>query len=923
MLERYADKRDFERTSEPPPGADADAEGALIFVIQKHAASRLHYDFRLEFDGVLKSWPVPKGPSLNPEDKRLAVMVEDHPLDYATFEGVIPKGEYGGGQVIVWDAGTYSPDEDGRLSFHDREEANARMHEGLENGKLSVLLRGRKLRGSWTLVKIKRAEKEWLLIKHNDRFASTERDILEDDASVLSGLTIEDIKSGRLPEHGQSAPIVLDPGSLVGSRSARFPQSVEPMQATLTERPFSAPGWFFEPKLDGVRAIALIDRGNVTLQSRRGLDATRQYPALVKGLASQPEPQLVLDGEIVALDDNGVPSFQRIQQRLNLTRDADIRRADAEIPVFYYVFDLLYAGGHDLRATPLEQRKELLHQLVLPSDSVLLVDHFEEDGEEAFAAAIDNGLEGLIAKKRDSVYESGRRARSWLKIKGTREEEFVVGGYTDGSGARADTFGALLLGQYDSRKRLIYAGNVGTGFDDKTLENLKKRLDAFRTDSCPFAEQPTRGGLTFGKPKNAPITWVKPELVARVKFTHWTDDNRLRAPSFQGLREDKAPSDVQREEAVPPPVAEGATAGATSGGTGVEQILEQIEAAGEKTTLIIDGHKVPVTNLSKPLWPAQDGVRDLTKKDLLVYLARVSPYLLPHMRDRPITLTRYPNGITGQHFYQKKWESKLPAFVDTVKLYSGHNEGDVEYLICNNLPTLLWLGQLADIELHTWYSRVSPEHDGHHLSTNFSGSEENIDGSLLNYPDFIVFDLDPYIYSGQEASGAEPELNRKAFMKTCDVAFWLKDVLDSLSLSSFVKTTGRTGLHVYVPILRQLDYDSVRAACETLGRFVMQDHPRDVTMEWSVSKRTGKVFFDHNQNSRGKTLASIYSPRPSPAAAVSMPVAWRELRDVYPSEFTILTACDRIEKVGDLWKNILEAKHDLSGLLNAAADAPE
>jgi len=362
---------------------------------------------------------------------------------------------------------------------------------------------------------------------------------------------------------------------------------------------------------------------------------------------------------------------------------------------------------------------------------------------------------------------------------------------------------------------------------------------------------------------------------------------------------------------------------AASGGTAVEVVLEQLQRPGEKSALAVGEHKLSLSNLDKELWPALAGRRALTKRDLLLYLARVSPYLLPHMRDRPITLTRYPNGITGQHFYQKRWESKLPEFVETVRLYSGHNEGDVEYLICNNLPTLLWLGQLADIELHTWYSRVSPEPDAHHLPTVFTGSEEVIDESLLNHPDFIVFDLDPYIYSGSEVSGAEPELNRKAFSKTCDVAFWLKDVLDSLSLSSFVKTTGRTGLHVYVPILRHLDYDTVRAACETLGRFVMQAHRRDVTMEWSVSKRTGKVFFDHNQNSRGKTLASIYSPRPSPEAAVSMPVEWDELRDIYPTDFTILTACDRIAQVGDLWAGILAAKHDLQSLLAVVGEPIE
>ena len=566
MLERYRDKRDFEKTPEPAPGAKASDEGPLTFVVQKHAASRLHYDFRLEIDGVLKSWPIPKGPSLNPDDKRLAVMVEDHPLDYGPFEGVIPKGQYGAGQVIVWDAGTYSPDEDDKLSFHDRHEADRRMQEGLAKGKVSILLRGRKLRGSWTLVKTKRAENEWLLIKHNDRFVDRERDILDQDRSVLSGVTIEDIKAGRLPDKGRSSIIAVNPAGLSGAKRAAFPKKVEPMQATLTEHAFSALGWLFEPKLDGVRAIALIDNGQVQLISRRGLDSTRQYPALAKELARQPETQLVLDGEIVALDDDGIPSFQRIQQRLNLSREPDVRRADAQIPVFYYVFDLLYAGGYDLRASPLEQRKELMQQIVLPSETVLLVDHFEDEGEDAYEAAIENGLEGLIAKRRDSVYESSRRSRNWLKIKGTREEEFVIGGYTEGGGGRGDTFGALLLGYYDAEKRLIYAGNVGTGFNDKTLKDLKQRLDSIRTDRRPFAAEPSRGGLQFGKPKNAAITWVEPELVARVKFASWTDDKHLRAPSFQGLRDDKAPIDVEREEPVPVPEAV-AEARAPSGGT--------------------------------------------------------------------------------------------------------------------------------------------------------------------------------------------------------------------------------------------------------------------------------------------------------------------------------------------------------------------
>ena len=923
MLEKYRDKRDFERTPEPPPDRRHDDRGPLTFVVQKHAATRLHYDFRLEIDGVLKSWPVPKGPSLNPDDKRLAVMVEDHPMDYASFEGVIPKGEYGAGQVIVWDAGTYSPDEGGKLSFDDREEANRRMREDLDRGKLSIFLRGRKLRGSWTLVKTARSENEWLLIKHQDRFVDTEQDVLDEDASIISGLTIADIKAGRLPDRQHTRPLVLRPSDLAASSPAQLPRSIEPMHATLTDRPFNARGWLFEPKLDGVRAIASKDGGDVRLVSRRGIDSTRQYPSIALELAQQPEPMLVLDGEIVAPDENGVPSFQRLQQRLGLQRDADIRHADAEIPVVYYVFDLLYAAGYDLRGAPLRQRLQLLEQLVMPSDRLMLVQHFEEDGVGAFRVVQQLGLEGLIAKREDSLYESGRRSRGWLKIKATREQEFVVGGFTHGEGGRSDTFGALLLGYYaeDGAGRLTYAGNVGTGFDDRTLRTLRGRLDALRSGEPPFTEPPSHGRMPFGRPKDAPITWVRPELVAQVRFAQWTDDGHLRAPSFLGLRDDKPPREVGREDPQPPPAdAAPAASAAQAGVSQVEPVLEQLSASAEKMLLAVDGYRISLTNLDKPLWPARNGVRALTKRDLLLYFARVSPFLLPHMRDRPLTLTRYPNGIEGEHFYQKHWEAQLPEFVETVRVYSGHNDADGEYLLCNNLPTLLWLGQLADVELHTWYSRVSPEPDGSHLPETYAGSDERIDASRLNYPDFIVFDLDPYVYSGREPLGAEPELNRKAFLRTCDVAFWVKDILDSLSLSSFVKTTGKTGLHVYVPILRQFDYGAVRSACETIGRFVLQAHPKEVTMEWSVPKREGKIFFDHNQNVRGKTLASIYSPRPSPEAAVSMPVRWDELREIYPTDFTILTAHERLARTGDLWHDILARKHDLAGLIGVQDD---
>jgi DNA ligase D len=940
MLKEYGRKRDFQKTSEPPPHPLAKHDGRLMFVIQKHDATRLHYDFRLELDGVLKSWPIPKGPSLNPKDKRLAMMVEDHPLDYALFEGVIPKGEYGGGQVIVWDVGTYSPDEDGVFSWDDRDEADRRMQEGLARGKLSVYLQGQKLKGSFTLVKLAKSEtgKEWLFIKHKDRFVDTERDVTLEDGSVISGLTIADIKAGRLPDRSQQR-LVVHPRDARAAKHAALPKSLEPMHATLTEAPFSAPDWYFEPKLDGVRAIVFINGDSVRMSSRSGLDATRQFPTIVAEMAEQTERRLILDGEIVALNEKGVPSFQTIQQRLNLQRDADIRKMDKQIPVYFYAFDILYAGGYDLRGASLSDRKALLKQLLVPTDHIHLIEHFEEDGVAAYDGAIAAGLEGVMAKKRDSTYESGRRSRAWLKVKGTQEDEFVVGGYTGGAGGRVKTFGSLLVGQYDDEGRLVYAVNVGTGFDEKTLASLLKRLESLKTDKSPF-DVMMPGTSRFGRPKDVPITWVKPELVARVKFAEWTNDGHLRAPSFLGVRDDKPPREVHRETVVAPPPVTSAhadpprrTEARADGGARrpskrrkpsasvddpvVGDVLEQLEQKAEKFVLKVGGEKVALSNLDKPLWPEWEKRRPLTKRDLLVYFARVSPYLLPHLHGRPITLTRYPNGIDAKHFYQKHWEGKLPPFVEPVTVWSEQFHKDQEYLLCNNLPTLLWLGQLADIELHTWYSRVDKEPDGARLPDYKGGGEEKFDRSRLNFPDFIVFDLDPYIYSGEEKHGAEPELNRKAFLKTCDVAYWLKDLLDSLSLSSFVKTTGKTGLHIYVPIVRHFDYDAVRSAAETVGRFLVRAHPKDVTMEWSVPKRAGKIFFDHNQNVKGKTLASLYSPRPVSWAGVSMPLRWDELRDIYPTHFTIQSACDRLAETGDLWSNILAEKHDLAGMLEA------
>jgi bifunctional non-homologous end joining protein LigD len=902
------------------PGDGQPRTGLLTFVVQKHAARRLHYDFRLEVDGVLKSWPIPNGPSYKHGERRLAVMTEDHPLDYATFEGVIPKGEYGGGQVIVWDAGIYAPEDSDKRPCFDRERAQALMRKGIREGRLTVFLHGRKLRGAWTLVHTQ--DKNWLFLKKDDSFANADYDVLTNDASIQSGLTIEDLKAGRLPPPETKRALLLEPSTVAGVRHGPLPKALSPMLPSLTGKAFSNPNWLFEPKLDGYRVIATVEDGAVRLASRRGLDCSPEYPWLVEALRQQPFRDAVFDGEIVALDENGRSSFQMLQNRAS----------EPHPLLLYYAFDLLYRDGYDLRGVALDllyrdgydlrgvaldRRKELLASSLIPSDRVRVVDTYPEDGVTLYEATRQAGMEGIVAKRRDSRYETGKRTEAWLKIKATRSEEFVIGGYTPGSGSRERTFGSLVVGYYKpGARKLTYVGHAGSGFDDRTLQSMYERLHAMRTDDSPFEGEVPRFGM-WRRPGKAegPVTWVRPDLVAQVKFAERTSDGILRAPVFMGLRDDKAAREVTNLQVVAAPSMSDES-GPARGGK-LTELIDQLDShTAEKLIVHVEGHEIAFSNLNKVFWPAHDQQRALTKRDLVTYFARVSPYLLPHLRDRPLTLVRFPNGIHSQHFYQKHYEQPLPPFVETVMLYSDQNKGDGRYLLINNLPTLLWLGQVADIELHTWYSRVDPAGDTVGLTTTFAGSLENMHGSVLNYPDFVVFDLDPYLYSGKEARGAEPELHADGFAATSQVALWLKDMLDGLGLASFVKTTGRTGLHIYVPIKRSLDYHATHTISETLARYLVQQHPKEVTVEWAVDKRTGKVFADYNQNVRGKTLASIYSPRVLPWAAVSMPLRWEEVGKVFPTDFTILSAPDRLERVGDLWSGILDAKHDLAGLLS-------
>jgi bifunctional non-homologous end joining protein LigD len=894
-LTEYSAKRSFTATPEPPPAVPKSGNGPLLFVVQQHSARRMHYDFRLECDGVLKSWAVPKGPALDADEKRLAVPTEDHPYDYASFEGVIPPGQYGAGEVIVWDCGVYSPDEEGVTSFDDRERAQAEVRAGLANGKLSIFLRGEKLKGSFALVRTKDA-KQWLLIKHKDRFAA-KTDITARDRSVLSGVAVDEVRV--VPMHRIPAARLVPSGS-VGA----IPERLSPMLAEVGDTVFDKPDWTWEPKLDGYRVIAFVSAEGVKLRSRRGLELAPQFPQLVAELTRTPLTPMVVDGELVAFDASGKPSFGALQDRAQLKTAREIAAAEQATPVALCCFDLLYFAGVDLRKAPYQDRRRYLAQCLLPSPHVQLV-HAQQDGVALQTAALASGFEGVIGKRNDSRYEAGRRSASWLKVKARRTADFVVGGYTMGKGARAD-LGAILVGCWDKGK-LRYASHVGSGFNAATLPDVRARLEPLKRRTCPFDELPEQNG---------PTTWVEPKIVAEVSFHDWTDDGRLRAPVFCRLRDDVDPKRVRRTATSPVPVQAGASVAATSHGA-IDDVVAQLAERKATLTLAVGPHRIKVTNLERIYWPADPALKQspLTKRDLLRYFAQVSPYILPHLADRPLTMIRMPDGIGGQRFFQKHWEQERPPFAETITVYSEHNHQATDYLLCNNLPTLLWLAQSGTLEFHIWHSRAKTGPDARSKRTDYASSLAALEASVLNYPDYVLFDIDPYIYSGQEAPGDEPELNTVAFEKGKEVAFWLRELLQGMSLDAIVKTSGKTGLHVFVPIKRTIDFDAARQVSELVGRHLERLHPAEITLEWKVPKRTGKIFMDYNMNVRGKTLNVAYSPRGVAGAPVSMPLTWEELASAHPLDFRIPNVPERLAKHGDRWADALAHKHDLEAAL--------
>ncbi|HEX3844615.1 MAG TPA: non-homologous end-joining DNA ligase [Steroidobacteraceae bacterium] len=894
-LAPYAAKRAFTRTPEPAPAVVAGRRGPLLFVIQKHAARRLHYDLRLELGGLLKSWAVPKGPSLDPTDKRMAVAVEDHPFDYASFEGVIPAKEYGAGRVIVWDCGVYSPDEDRKYSFGDREEAEQRVRDGMEQGKLSLFLRGEKVKGSFALVRTATSG-QWLLIKHKDAFTS-KQDVTLQDRSVLWGVSLDDLSRGESPPR-------LDAARLAPSGPAEaMPHALAPMLAMTAEGARSDPDWLFEPKLDGYRVIVFVDGITVHLQSRRGIDLTAQFPEIVAEVAALGADRMILDGEIVALGPDGRPSFNALQNRAQRRGEKDIADGQRQAPAVLVCFDLLHFAGLNLRSAPYVERRRYLSQCLLPSTHIQLI-HSGQDAEALYAAAIASGYEGVVAKRRDSIYQPGQRVAAWRKVKPVRSAEFVIGGCTKGKGAR-EPLGALLLGYWQDGA-LKYAGHVGSGLDDAAVAELTQRTRELARRSSPFAEKP---------PIHRPTTWLEPRLVAEVNFIGWTPAGLLRAPVFARLRDDVAVQSVSR----PDEAAPGSNAAPTDAEEGIGAVLQQLDAKGSRLDLTVAGAQLRLTNLDRVYWPASDAGRAITKRDFIRYLAAVSPHMLPHLKDRPLTMIRMPEGIAGERFYQKHWEQEPPEYVTTVPIFSEHRGGNDRYILVNNLPTLLWLGQNGTLEFHVWHSRANVDADGVGMGSDYASSREALEHSALNYPDFLVFDIDPYIYSGTEAQGAEPELNERGFATGKKVAFWLRALLQEMGLRAIVKTSGKTGLHVFVPIERGVTFDTVREICERVGTHVLKAHPKEVTLEWSVGKRTGKIFIDYNMNVRGKTLAAAYSPRGSPGAPLSMPLTWDELEGAEPEDFTLGSVISRLEKAGDRWHDWVATKQNLARILRSTA----
>jgi bifunctional non-homologous end joining protein LigD len=675
-------------------------------------------------------------------------------------------------------------------------------------------------------------------------------------------------------------------------RPSRFPSSIRPMLAMPVDRLFHDDDWVFEVKWDGVRALLFWNKSEdvLRLQSRKGGDITHRYPEILRSVNSiRVSNSVVLDGEIVVLDRNGIPDFQRHQTRMNVDSPREISYLSRESPATYYVFDILYLDGLSLEGLDLISRREILSKVLSASGRIRVSDFIQGRGESVFKNAIAMGLEGIVAKYKYSKYLQGARSSAWLKIKGVLTQDCVVIGYTRGEGNREGYFGSLILAAYDGAK-LRFVGHTGSGFGFDQLEETLEMMKKLAVDECPIDHVPY---------VNREPVWIRPELVVEVKFHGWTRDGAMRAPIFVRFREDKRPEDCVIEK---------------------PKDAEQMVKAEEKTEAKTPKDNQNFTNLEKVFWNASASHPVLKKKDLIEYYDRMIRYILPHLKDRPLSLSRYPDGIMGKSFYHKNWEQARPDYSKSIKIISESSNRIINYLLCNNRETLLWLANLGCIEMHPWYSRV---HNYSACAKLAAGkSEPALDEAKcgLERPDFIIFDIDPYIYSGKEQKGQEPEYNVKGFKAAVDVAYRLKELFDSLKIRSYVKTSGKTGLHIFVPVAPVYTYDQTRAFAQTIGKILAARSPSKITMEWDTSKRKGKVFFDYNQNAKGKTVASIFSVRPTVSATVSIPLEWSQLDKVLPTDYTIMNVPEVLKASGDPWRDILEKKQDLNELLENVSE---
>jgi bifunctional non-homologous end joining protein LigD len=846
-LSKYREKRSPDRS--PEPVGTVSAVPGNLFVVHKHAARQLHFDLRLEMDGVLRSWAVPKGPSYDTADKRLAVKVEDHPLEYGDFEGVIPEGNYGAGGVIVWDRGEWVPLEDWRT--------------GLEKGKLLFELKGYKLHGKWTLVKIKKSERDWLLIKERDEYVKQPGDQFPEE-SVLSGLTVDEVKAGVVPKSRLREALEEN-----GAPRVRVdPRKVEPMHAEPHEKAFTRDGWIFELKLDGYRLIASKSKGEALLLTRNGNDYTGVFPEIARAVKALPVDECIIDGEVVVCDSKGLPRFSLLQRRGALSSPLDVKRAAVDLPATFYAFDLLAFEDFDLRPLPLTERKQFLVDVVPKLGPLRLLDHIEREGEAFLDQVEEMGLEGIIAKKADSPYSKGRSGH-WLKIKREPTSDFVIVGFTEPKKSRGG-FGALQLADYIDGT-LVYAGRVGTGFNDSLLRQLKSDLDPIVRPEPSCAGPCYAPGLeplpSEKIPETSTTTWVDPVYVCEVRFREWTPDGLLRHSAFLRRRADKSPHECERQdwrvEGDEPAVHVAAAP---------EPTPPPPKPAVEMT--------IAFSNPNKIFWPAEG----YTKGDLIEYYRAISKWLLPYLRNRPVVLTRFPDGIDGKSFYQKDAPEFAPEWMRTIPIWSEDTQRDIRYFVCDDEESILYIANMGSIPLHIWMSRV---------------------GSL-ELPDWCVIDLDP-----KEAPFSDVIRTAQVLHRICEVA----------GMPNYVKTTGKTGLHIMLPLGRQFTYEQCRTLGELLARLVLRELNDIATITRHITKRGDKVYLDYLQNRHGQLIVAPFSVRPLPGASVSMPLLWGEVNEsLDPRAFTIKTAVERMEKLGaDPVLPVLETKPDLMQVLENLA----